>query len=91
MILKNKCRLRSLLSNPGPMAEVDNNQSEICMIRHIIRKANLILFCFVFFSKYFLSSLTSLPPHRQCLLDDSVYKYYENYDLPFLIIQRAIS
>ena len=25
------------------------------------------------------------------LLDDSVYKYYENYDLSFLIIQRAIS
>ena len=29
MILKNKCRLRSVLSNPGPMAEVDNNLRDL--------------------------------------------------------------
>ena len=61
MILKNKCRLRSVLSNPGPMAEVDNNLRDLHDSSYHT-KAEFDFF--FFFSKYFLSSLTSLPPHR---------------------------
>ena len=56
MILKNKCRLRSVLSNPGPMAEVDNNLRDLHdSSYHTKAEFDIFLFfCFFkIFSKFF--------------------------------------
>ena len=47
MILKNKCRLRSVLSNLGPMAEVDNNLRDLHdSSYHTKAEFDTFLFCF---------------------------------------------
>lgn len=54
MILKNKCRLRSVLSNPGPMAEVDNNLRDLHdSSYHTKAEFDVYIFFFKIFSKFF--------------------------------------
>ena len=53
MILKNKCRLRSVLSNPGPMAEVDNNLRDLHDSSYHTKAEVDFFFFFKIFSKFF--------------------------------------
>ena len=70
------------------MAEVDDNLRDLNDSSYHTKASpqTLIILCRYSQNIFMIRILTSY----KCLLDDSVYKYYENHGFSFLIIQRAI-
>ena len=77
MKLKNKCRLRSVLSNPGPMAEVDNNLRDLHdSSYHTKAEFDFFFFFFKIFSKFF-NILTS--PQTFFFFMQILLKYFYDF------------